>query len=686
MKKTLFIAIACVFALAGCTKFEKDPEFQKIQTGAPKIVKTSFTTTSITASVVPADGKTQSYSFAVLEGTADPSIAPASILNASIETAIDASCELAAECDTIKVEIDGLSEGETYTLYAVAASETGTLSEVATKIFILDDDVVPSFEPENVVTQLSEEDSSVVVTIPFNRDIKLGENAKVKISEWGKFDSSNLVPIPGVGELIGSPLSTFELTAADGNVIAVENVLTVNIPGSVYVPGKILSVTYEAGTVISLPVSEGAQADIPCDAYSDEYVFYNSGPYEGLGVFVEYPSTTFELGESSKNPTFVIAELWESAEFKIGGETKIVSMDEVLGEAIYEVDDPKCSSLRKSPIGEGTFQLNATGDSLSIVFPVAPVAGEDFHLEIAEGALNDIYGNANAALSTKIIGIGSLDFQFTPDVTGNTVDCIVKPAINGVYYYTNILPDASSVSDAEIISSVKEEIQYWAEYDEVSFEEEYLAYFASSGEEQTSRINCKSETVYTVFAFFMNPDGTVISDVYRHQCTTTLFARPTATTGSYYMTEDSILGERYTEGCPVTWKDGISPSDPDTLVIGKCGYKENIEYKFLVDESGNAVLLPVAFGASLGQGPIYLAEAINVAPQYAEFQSYISEKENTLYVGCLYYDTRLLNNAPEYFSFDSAAPAAKHYVRKDAVKQTSSLKTTSPVRVHKRKK
>lgn len=686
MKKILFIVVVFVFALAGCAKFERDAEIKKTETGAPQIIEASFTTTSLSASIVPADENTNYYSYAVLPGTKKSDIDAGSILNTKIADAIVAECVCAAECDTIKLELDELNEGETYTLYAVASSKTGTLSPVAARVFILDDDVKPSFSPEDATYEISEADSSVVISIPFNRSLKFGDGAKVTVSEWGIFDTSDLREIPNVGYLIGTPLSTFELTAEGGAISIDDNSLVVSVPGAVYAPGKVLSVTFKAGTVISLPVSEGGQADVPCDAYDEEYVFFGSGPYEGKGVFIEYPATTFTLEEDPENPTFVLASDWQEASFSIISANKIAYCEKSIGEALYHMSDSEYTSERKAPLSAWAFSLNERCDTVSVVLPTQPKAGENIHFEIGEAVFYDIYGNANEALETTVFNCGNLEIGLSAVTTCNALEYSAQPAVSTTYYYLGYLPgDGQDKSDEEVITSVKDKIQQWATIDEISFEEEYLEYFACQADTTLTALNLVAETTYTVFAFYMNPDGTVISDVFRESCTTPSFVRPTATTGTYYMDENSIY-ECSLAGRSITWKDGATAEKPDTLIISGCGYNKDSDYKFTVDKSGNAILLESSFGID----NIYLQEAYVVNPMYAYYQSYISPEEGRLHIGCLYYiEGGAISNNPDYFDFDDSAAAptgVKNCVSKAAVKPTPSKAKVSLHRVERRRK
>jgi len=687
MKKILFIALASVFALASCTKFEHDGEYKAVTTGSPVISNTDSTQTSLSAVVTPADVNTTYYSYAVVEGGAYD-IDPATLLSASVKGAIAQGCFNVADSASIRVKVAELDAGETYTLYAVASTKTGTISPVAKHMFILDDQAVPAFKLSSITAEVSA-DSSVVMSIPFNRNIKLAEGAKVVAKTWGVYDATKLQKVSIQGEeyyLNQHPLEIFEISRGK-SLYTDENILVVVIPKEQYQDGKYVSITFAAGTVISLPVSEGAPAGKPCAAYNAEYLLYEEGPY--AGVFFHYEPSTFSFAESKDNPSFIIDAFWKDARISVVSPVAIATSTSY-GSALYLEIAPDYSyvNTKEAPFKQENLTYNEAKDTLTYSLPLAPKGGEMLSIGILEGKFFDIFGNSNEEFQMKsTISVGKLDMSFEEKMGCNLFECTVKAGVDGAKFICDYYEGAASDStDATLINNMKAYIQKWAVQDEISFAEEYETYFANTGKGTVSSdINLESEKTFTVYGFFMESDGTVLSEVFRKEIKTAKFEWPSETTGTFTYATSPFKAMGAQPGTPISIN-----AAKDTITISNFG-TNGVDLKCAVDKSGNmkVVLTPVMKHATYG-----LVYANEIEDWYQKFyeepwgsQSYYNSLDKTIYFNIVYHIATGgyfgVGQFADTFCFDNSQPAAAPTSAKKTVGQLT-LKTNKVANSNKR--
>ena len=388
MKKIFIVAFASIMAFASCARFEQDKKFDSIETGAPIITveEGGVAENYIKATIAPADENTTWYSYALFEGYISASQINADYLLSDNykDDAIASACVEAKDNPSVVVEADELESGYTYTLLAVATSASGTVSELASKVFILDDTQAPSVI-ESGVEYEEGEDGGMTIYIPFSRALELAENAAVTVSGWAIMDWSNL----DEDGYFTAPEESFELPGE--NLAVKDNYLIVSVPSEKYQAGKLLSVTFGAGIVTSLPVSEGGSAGIANEAFADEGLHCEDGP-DG-GIWAQYENVPFELSVSETNPLIVLLAEWESAAFTVESANVVYGIEPDSIQAKYTLDGNGYTSERSAVC---SYSLSGEGKLINVGLPVEPLENEVFEFTIPAGKVYDVYGNVNA--------------------------------------------------------------------------------------------------------------------------------------------------------------------------------------------------------------------------------------------------------------------------------------------------
>ena len=226
--------------------------------------------------------------------------------------------------------------------------------------------------------------SSLTVTTTFEGSFPISDMT-VTVSGWAIKDLSNL----DEDGYFTAPEESFELS---GESLAVkDNYLIVSVPAEKYQAGKLLSVTFGAGIVTSLPVSEGGNAGIANEAFADEMLHCEDGP-DG-GIWAQYENVPFELSVSETNPLTVVLAEWESAVFMVESANVVYGIEPDSIQAKYTLDGNGFTSERSAVCN---YSLSGEGKLISVGLPVEPLENEVFEFTIPAGKVYDVYGNVNA--------------------------------------------------------------------------------------------------------------------------------------------------------------------------------------------------------------------------------------------------------------------------------------------------
>lgn len=142
MKKYLFIIVSALLALVACTKFEDESSLAVVEVGAPTITINSVGDTDFKATIAPQTG-TGFYSYAVLKG--EPGTVNATnLLKVKLSGTLAAGTVDYAKTPSKVIELSDLARNTAYTVYAIAASEQGTVGEVVSQKLITSDAQIPS--------------------------------------------------------------------------------------------------------------------------------------------------------------------------------------------------------------------------------------------------------------------------------------------------------------------------------------------------------------------------------------------------------------------------------------------------------------------------------------------------------------------------------------------------------------
>lgn len=283
-------------------------------------------------------------------------------------------------------------------------------------------------------------------------------------------------------------------------------------------------------------------------------------------------------------------------------------------------------------------------------------SGEAYTLYVVANSKNGMVSEMKT-FTFELPDYNPLDITFeNAVVTNNILKFSISSSTNNVYYFADYTDDdLDGVSDEDLIASTKAYIQKWADSDELSFEEEYLEYFAYKGSDGITSYNLESNTTYTAYGFFMAADGTVMSEVFREKFTTLETVLPTEATGTYTYC-DAFFGPAADAGMEAEFN-----ATKDTLTIKNWG--AGMDFKCAIDADGNANVPVQQVYEHPTVGPIYIAEIDNLTGR-AKATSFYNVADKTLYLSVYYVyvgedGLELIGGGYncETFCFDGSQPA-----------------------------
>ncbi len=365
MKKILYSMIAaCSLCFTSCISFD-DPVVENYGEGPQVTIKVTETTDStFTFTVTPAKG-TQYYSVLVDKSAiADSSLVASSLLKGSYSgvytKVINATTDSVFTFNMCDADGKPLASPNTvYQIYAVAANDKGVVGEIAIESVVTGDGVAPR--------PTKSEYKDKVMYIEFSENVARGEGA-VKVDVYKEYDLANVVTLPA---------EEFEV-AVSGSTVAVA-----------------VPTTY-AGAVIAVSWEEGAFVDgkgNKCSAFNSG-LDYTTGRFSGACGQNDY--VAFEITDENVTAPEAGAAITEWEEFMgvITLNTKLYPVEKNLNKAVSVtyVNDKTVKTINLSADNW------AVKDSvIYFTLPEAPLGGDIITVNVAAGAVTDVYGNTNEA-------------------------------------------------------------------------------------------------------------------------------------------------------------------------------------------------------------------------------------------------------------------------------------------------
>ena len=401
MKKVLSIISIAALAFVACTKFEAEPEVSYDKADAPAVSVEVTGDNSIALEVLPGSN-TGYYAYALLEGEVEASSVDAATLLAGKAGGLKKETASAAKKDTLKAAVGSLYSNTKYTVVAVASSKgTQSLSEVVAKTVTTTDETVPDVDDYDYEL----DGKSLTFYVYFDDPVELTDKAQFTVQTYAElyYDSSK--------DYLLKPLSQ--------TVVSKENI-SIDSDGSIAI--VVPEDTYTPGAYVALFIGEGSVKNA-VDAVNPAFNYnaiYNSKTSKGKtgGLIARYEKVPFELecpiAEDSlvkfQDPSALEIELAAKLEGKINqlagyGEGKVTVT------AVHSV------SGRKVEYTLENWGVNSTKDGVVLGLDEAPDFGYYSSYSVAEGIVEDLYGNVNKEFTIEDQVFCSYGYK-TADILG----------------------------------------------------------------------------------------------------------------------------------------------------------------------------------------------------------------------------------------------------------------------------
>lgn len=400
MKKMTLAILAGAAIAAACTKFAEDKPIVFDNATVPTVTITAVSDESVEVTVAAAEG-TSFFSYAVIPGPAGNADAATLLKGSYAKNAVAYKDGNAAavsnykDVQVVTMTIDGLTPYTEYTVYAVANTAMGSVSEVAYATARTTDGTVPALAGYDT----QEKDGMMIYAVEFSDPVVLTGQGTVTAHFFAansEADANNML----------QEYSSFDLPK---ECLATEdNYLYALIPASKYIPGAFVFLTYTEGVVANGAGGKNA-------AYSNTVLSADLQTYKGL--IERYKTVTFDL--SLTDPA-----LSDGSE---GGEGSMEGGDEEDPEPEYFGD---WTELMMTAYSAGDYPLASTvpgaevtvkavdSNGRTVTYTVskygivadnlvgaflneAPGFGVSISLSIAEGSFEDLFGNSNSEFTAE---------------------------------------------------------------------------------------------------------------------------------------------------------------------------------------------------------------------------------------------------------------------------------------------
>lgn len=370
MKKILLYTALVLLSVSSCLKFENEASVKPVTTSAPTIEISAVGDSTFTATVTPAAG-TNFYSYAVLEGKAK-SVSATSLLSVKVGSNIAEGYSDVTKEASKKIVAVKLMPDTDYTVYAVATSEQGQVTEVTAVETHTSDGLVP--------TLTKKESKDGAATLTFSEKVKLNKEAKAYATYYK----------------VNSPKDDTTIVVPHDKISIKDNVVTFPVIDTI--PGAYVVYTWEKGLFKDSVDSLAAGNDVNTFEVEDGEV---------------------DLGKSlgSRIPTVAWDFTWTDE--NEDGDTLIYFADpDALAPTLYI----KGKKLTMNEDAEWIVRVNQKHEGTEYLYPIetnldysmvkdttfftfgleeAPEYTSVLDFSIAEGAFTDVYGNPNNAFERE---------------------------------------------------------------------------------------------------------------------------------------------------------------------------------------------------------------------------------------------------------------------------------------------
>ncbi|MBR1887377.1 MAG: hypothetical protein IJ813_02800 [Bacteroidales bacterium] len=405
MKKTLSIlgAAALVALVAACTRFPDEGTTKDLSApAAPVVTIDRQTETSVAFTVAPAAG-TGYYSYALLSG-AKKSVNANSLLAVNLGGIAEDIANYATDT-SVSDGADKLSRNATYTIYAVAASVNGVLSEVTAVEFTTGDTAIPE--------SASASTSGNVIQLSFSEPVTLVEGKEATASYFAENQS--------LEEPVG-PANV--VTEVSGNTVT----FTVTLDGENPLPaGALFNVEYPEGLFVDALGNK-------VEALESPFFLDDKGEIDNEGLGGKIANEDFDLKIYNDEVVEVVSNLQNPIWIAVPEDFIYFKYDNsLIGSIVYEYVSAGVKTVTTYDFsGFPNYGWNGSYNC-ALTYPNVeyytgrpdPTPGSHVTITIPAGFLTDIYGNKS---NEFVIGPFLFAYDFTEEsiigtytISGNSI-------------------------------------------------------------------------------------------------------------------------------------------------------------------------------------------------------------------------------------------------------------------------
>lgn len=476
--------------LSSCSSWD-DPVTENYGEGPSIAINIIATTDSaVTFTLTPSEG-TQFYNFVTDASDEAEELDNYTLLKGQYDNAANVKNVATDPTFTYTIKAE---PNTSYQIYAVAASEKGIAGEVAVASVTTTD----ANAPKLVDDAFDDDKNSKSVAVTFDQNLILGEGAvsAVYYKEW---DWENPVQVE-----------------ADSIVVDIkDNVVTFSAPSTP--DGAFVAFSWAAGAFVDAKGNK-------CGAFTSTYEMDEEG-VDFIGAWVHNDTTSFVIADSMVTAPADGALIAKVEDFK--GE---ITLPFNIYRNDYTVKSGNLTVTYTNDKKKSIYKLAADNWSvadnvLTFTLPATPDDGDIITVQVAEGVIFDVYGNANEAFDSQtswkffapkkenIFGTFELVYTYTDEgkeyeeSLGNVT--IVENA-------TDEEPTGILVKDFYLEGSELEGYYDLTKGKIYIYEEQVLGFYTNSKGTKYGLVfyNYDNETEgYVDVPFTMNADGTMTSDM-----------------------------------------------------------------------------------------------------------------------------------------------------------------------------
>jgi len=366
---------------------------------APAVNITVSEITDYTAKVtISPAGAANYYAYVVDQSDSDDSASlDAASLYANKYSSVANGLVKYASANSTTIELEKLEPNTTYQVYAVAGSTTGVVGEIANASFLTTDAGTPTpgtpSKKENVITVKFSESVTYDESKPADAIYYAYNTAVI-----GEDESGNTVVLDN---------GAVDEAKVDVSVSGATVTFTVTLDGTNPLPdGAYYTIAYPAGAFVDAVGN-------PCPAQSHLTGLTQSGALGFGGIYGRVSTKAFDLVVDAEKEIVIPTEAQFNYPVPEG-----VDLYDYTGDAKATITVEKSSASKTSTTvytlkEDVTWGYLPSENSIALFYPSdIDIEGGDYvTFDIAEGSVEDIYGNTNTAVSQKCLYSFNYDLE-----------------------------------------------------------------------------------------------------------------------------------------------------------------------------------------------------------------------------------------------------------------------------------